>query len=148
MLEFGARAIWYALYSGELMGYTFGSWEELDDRIDKWTSALSVSRSRVFEKWCSFWLELGDFSSAREQRAAFIRANGAYARMAPQHFCTKIQAAHQFERRTRRSVGMRNQGNQGRPQHRSPPEHDVTSRDDVSNEESPHERTEREHVAL
>lgn len=80
MLEFGARAIWFALYSGELVGYTFGSWQELDDRIDKWTCALSVSRSKVFETWRSLWLELGDFSSAREQRAAFIRADGAYGR--------------------------------------------------------------------
>lgn len=72
--EFGSFFLLYALYSGELVGYKFDTWDHFDRHIDRWAQALKVSRSAVVCEWMSIWLELGHRYSAKEQCAAFLRA--------------------------------------------------------------------------
>jgi len=72
--EFGSSFLLLALYSGELLGYSFETWSQFNLRIEEWCALLNTSRRSVAAEWTSIWQFRTSLLPSQEQRAAMSRA--------------------------------------------------------------------------
>lgn len=56
--SFGSYFLLVALISGDILGRTFESWDELVDRMDYWVeNGVAKSRNEVARLWIDLWVE-------------------------------------------------------------------------------------------
>lgn len=72
--EFGCWFVFSCFYSGELLGYRFDSWEELDATLNEWCADQNRTRKQVVEKWQAMWNEESINTAPSARDAAFERS--------------------------------------------------------------------------